>query len=174
MIYANNNRKAVVDNSVYEAPKIRDVNDIKMVLKEFDPNNKINESSSVQISTKMRCATGGNDNRQQDLSISADVTACTHRSMVLEALGELLSRKRNCEKAADKYAKVERPIINGKVMSALPVTQSIKELSIDEVIYRVTGGKRDDIYIVWKLDDGFNYKYDIFSHKLTREKHDAC
>jgi len=46
-------------------------------------------------------------------------------------------------------------------------------LAIDPIISRLLGAYRDNELICWDLADGYTYRYDIFTHKLSRVKGNA-
>lgn len=147
------------------------VDDIKRVLSELDPHNRVNSPMSdapvsAQISTK-------NAQKQNiTVNVSANTSSKTHRDMILEAIGMLRKRRELSEKLESQKKPV---LVNGREMNAPDLLNLTSKLAIDPIIERVTGGHRDGELICWDLDDGYTYKYDIFRHKLTRiqrERHD--
>ena len=58
--------------------------------------------------------------------------------------------------------------VNGKVVEGIAVNKSNKAWNpVDQYIKRYAGAKRDGYLIVWDLG-GYEYRYDIFAHKLTK------
>lgn len=151
-----------------ETPKVNSVNDIKKVITELDPGNRLNMPMSDQVITTS-LDSRDKDNRQVTYQVSAKTKTKTHRDIIIEGL-DIIRRRQQL--AADIESQAQPVTVNGRVMHAPPLINPDTELSIDPIIKRVTGGYRNGIYICWDLPDGYTYKYDAFVHRLTRIKRD--
>ncbi len=151
-------------------PTIRTIDDIKMVLKEFDPKHKDNAiQAEPAIVAKVRGRIDDSSNHHVDFQASAKLKSLTHRSMLLDALKVIAERR----DLADKMDASEEPLfVDGKPMRRVAAIQTNMEFPIDSVIRRVMGGYRDGLDVCWDLDDGYTYRYNVFDHSLARRKQD--
>lgn len=149
-------------------PTISTVEDIKLVLREFDPKHKNNAVQAEPVITaKMRGRLDDRSDHHIDFQASAKPSSLTHRSMLLAALKDLSERR----ELAMKMDVSEEPIyIDGKPMRRPAAIQTDMELPIDSVIRRVMGGYRDELDVCWDLSDGYTYRYCVFDHSLSRRK----
>ena len=161
---ARKNAASVNEQSAYEAVIIRTIDDIKKVIDELSPNRN-NNTKTTTVSTVM---TFRNDkNVKINQSVSAKVSEQSHRDMIMDGISVLRNRKEIVEKIGNNCGEV---LVNGKTMKSPPVINLTSELPIDQIIGHVTGGYRDGEHICWDLD-GYQYRFDIFMHNLTRVKH---
>lgn len=150
---------------VLKPVEVRTVNDIKNVLREFDPSNNP-KHQDVPLRTQVDVNDGG---RTKTFAVSANTKSKSKRDHIIEGLNIIKNR---IEKSA-KYDDVRLVEINGREVRPPRVGDSINSHTwVDSIIKQWMGGKRDNTIIYWDLDDGYRYKYDIFNHKLTRVRNE--
>lgn len=144
-------------------PKVLDpvvvtsMQDIKSVVAEFDPK-KNPESHDIEIKTLL-------ESEGETFEVRANTKSRSKRDMLVEGLELIKKRIEVTESVGNEGESVE---INGHAMRPIPISSGVEGKSwVDPLIKQWTGGYREGIYICWNLD-GFQYRYDIFAHKLTR------
>jgi hypothetical protein len=159
-------QQAQANEQQAQAPQVRTIADIKRVLKELDPSNKVNApQSNTPIVTQMN----GNDDKDRPVvfQVTANSTSKTHRDIIRDGIDVIRQRRLTAERFG--HEKQEEPVIvNGRPMTPPPLLNLESALGVDPIIERVTGGYRTGELICWDLADGFTYKYNIFEHRLTR------
>jgi hypothetical protein len=168
---AINRQQRVRDNArAFQPPDIHNADDIKRVLINLDPHNKLNiNAGNITISTNMVGTIDGHT--QRAFSVNATTTTQTYRQMIIEAFA-LIKRREEAANNLTKSANTE-VLINGKSMTPPPVIDMQPRLAVDSVIERLLGGHRDGLRIRWDLADGYSYFYDVMQHRLTRTQRDA-
>lgn len=152
--------------SILNPVKISTVEDIKNVLKQLDPKAPFTKDM-VPLSTSMT-AIGEND-QEKLYNVTAHSSSKSKRTMLIEGMDVV---KRHLE-LHDK-SKTAAPVrVNGVDMYPAVAKTADKLSNIDPIVKQWTGGVRQGLLIVWSLDDGYDYKYDIYEHSLSRVKRDA-
>lgn len=145
--------------------EIRSVADIKTVLLELDPKTAL-DGPPITISTDLV----GEDETgtRRTYRVSAPTRSKSKRTMLLEGM-EVVKRHQSVRQSQlDRSQPIE---INGRqVLPPMPPIDSRN--SIDPLIRQWLGGSREGLLVTWDLHDGYQYRYDIFEHKLTRAKTD--
>jgi hypothetical protein len=135
--------------------------DIKRVVAEFDPHRNP-EQVEIPLETFLEAQEDGKKNVYQ---VSASTKSKSKRDMLVEGLTIVKNRE---EAAGELQAGGEEVEINGRPMRPAKLNSATGRTWVDPLIVQWTGGRRDGTYIVWDLEDGFTYKYDIFAHRLSR------
>jgi len=150
----------------FESPVVRTASDIKRVLAQLEPNSRLNiKTDDVTLATNM-IGTDAN-NRSQTYHVSAKTKTNSARDILIEGLNIIKQREETAQAVRDKRAVVA---VDGKEMKSPPVIAENNFSSVDPIISRTLGGYRSSYFIQWDLADGFTYRYDIYSHRLTRFK----
>lgn len=149
---------------IFEPARVNNTADLKRVLAEFDPNRSA--AQSVPLNARL---TGEDESgKQQTYEVHATTEGQSKRSILLEGFGMIKRRK---EVQAEQATKVKPILINGKEVAPASL-QADGRTWVDPLVERWLGAYRDGLFICWNLD-GVTYKYDIFEHKLFRQKIDA-
>lgn len=144
---------------------VSSVNDIKKIIAQFDPKND-QPSPTVPISTQMEIMVDG---KKMSYKLSTTTKSKSRRELVIDALGTL---KKQHEALSTSQA--EMPEVNGIKLPDLPEVGNINyKTTIDSLIRQWFGAYRDGCDICWDLNDGYTYKYDIFTHTLRRAMRNA-
>ena len=138
--------------------KVRTVEDIRRVLAEFDPSRDRGESVA-EIKGEIA---GSVDGKTKPLVVSAKSVGKTKRQLLVEAIEHITEAIKNSER---EVAPVE---INGKLVQPAKMPFARAYSYIDPMIAQWLDAKRDGTIIYWDLSDGYRYKYEPVSHKLTR------
>jgi len=149
---------------------VETVQDIQRVLAQLDPNHRLNKGSGVvNMSTDVRGT--GSEDKSYNFSVNATSLDQSYREIILRGLQ--MVRDRNA--AAGEIANKEMPVIVDDVAMVPPkVIGQSGALSIDPIINRLLGAYRDNELICWDLADGYTYRYDISTHKLSRVERNAA
>jgi hypothetical protein len=154
------------EKNAFVTPTINSQDDIKRVIDTLSPNHKDNiKSTPSTVSTTMQVT--NKDGRRINQQVSAKVSSQSHRDMILEALGIIKKRKEAQNELDLNGGEV---LVNGKPMKSPPLLNTDSNLPVDPIIERITGGYREEDVICWDLE-GFQYRYNIFEHRLARVKH---
>ena len=137
------------------------MNDIKNVVAEFDPVRNPRQAD-IPLSTTLEAHEDGKKNVYQ---VSASTRSKSKRDMLIEGLTIIKNREAVAEELEQSGEIVE---VDGKPMKPVVLNNKTSRSWIDPLISQWTGGIREGIFIVWMLDDGYKYKYDVFLHKLTK------
>ena len=151
-----------LNDEVLKPVEIRSVADIQRVLAELDPA-KNQTFSEIPISTLLKEVEGG---KNVTYSVSSSTKSKSKRDILVDGL--TLIKKRE-QATPDIINAVEDVEINGRKVKP-PVLRSNTEGHswVDPLIKQWTGGKREGTLITWDMQDGYQYRYEIFTHKLTR------
>jgi hypothetical protein len=142
--------------------EVRTLADIKRVVAEFDPKRNP-QQADVPVSARMEEVVDG---QRITYQASASTRSKSKRDMLIDGLKLIKAR----EEAADELEHAGEPVeINGKVMKPAVLNTSTEGYSwVDPLIRQWTGGTRKGTLITWNLGDGYEYRYEIFTHSLTR------
>jgi hypothetical protein len=144
---------------------VRSVNDIKRVLAEFDP--KANpDRGELTISTTLMGE--DKDGKKILYKVSAPTRSKSKRTLLLEGFQLIKNRLDTRELAKEE---VEPILVNGRAM-APPIPPTDGRMHIDPLIGHWLDARRIGLLVVWEFGDGWQYRYDIFEHRLTRVKLD--
>lgn len=140
---------------------VRTMDDIKIILSEIDPaRTTINKD--IDIVTLMDVPNGAANQRYQ---VTAKSRSKTKREYLLEGM-EIVKKTIEISR--------EEPIatmVNGiEVRPARMLDRTTMRAWVDNLISHWLGAAREGLLITWKLDDGYQYNYEIYGHKLTRTK----
>jgi len=151
---------------VLQPVAVYQVDDIKRVLSEIDPKNT-RPAPEIQLAALLSAMEDGKNNTYR---VTAVTKSRSKREMLLEGMDLI---KRQIE-ATDQIAeKLEPTEVNGVLMQPPKFGKAGKgQTWIDPLIRHWLGGYRDGLTICWDLD-GYQYRYDIYEHKLGRVKHEA-
>lgn len=142
--------------------EIRSVSDIQRVLAELDPA-KNQSHSEIPISTMLNVVDGG---KNVTYSVSSSTKSKSKRDILVDGL-TLIKKREQAD--PDIVNSVEDIEINGrKVKPAVLRSNTEGHTWVDPLIKQWTGGKREGTLITWDMQDGYQYRYEIFTHKLTR------
>lgn len=152
--------------SVADPVIVRRFDDIRRVLGEIDPHNN-NIAAAVQIHADMNYNENG---KNVTYRVSAPSRSKSKREMIIEGLDIL---KRQMDVINSKPSDDDAIEVNGIQMKAPSLGAGDKSRAwVDPLIKHWLGGYRRGLTICWDID-GFHYQYDIYTHKLTREKIEA-
>lgn len=140
---------------------VRTMDDIKIVLSEIDPA-RATTSKDIDIVTLMDVPNGMPNQRYQ---VTAKTRSKTKREYLIEGM-EIV-------KKTIEFSQ-EQPIstmVNGiEVKPARMLDRTTMRAWVDNLISHWLGAAREGLLITWKLEDGYQYNYEIYGHKLTRTK----
>lgn len=141
---------------------VHTIDDIKRVVAEFDPIRNPRQVE-VPLSTTMEAQEDGKRNVYQ---VSAPTRSKSKRDMLIEGLEIIKKREEAAEELASAGQETE---VNGRPMKPAILNNNIEGRSwIDPLIHQWMGGIREGTLIVWELNDGYKYKYNVFTHRLIR------
>jgi hypothetical protein len=143
-----------------QIPKIsvKTVDEIRRLLMEFDPSKDRGESV-VEVKGDLP---GNVDGNTKPIQVSAKSVGKTKRQLLVEAIEKIAEAIKISE------MDVEAIEINGKLMKPAKTPAAQIASYIDPMISQWLDAKRDGTIIYWDLQDGYRYKYEPISHKLTR------
>jgi hypothetical protein len=138
------------------------LNDIKRLVSELDPRRN---PPQVDIPLAANLLV-----REDNKDIVYRAEANTRSKSRRDTLVEGLSIIKNRVEVSDKMEGAQEPIeVNGIPMKPAQIGNGVVGQNwVDPLIKHWLGGYRDGILICWNLNDGFVYRYDIFTHKLIR------
>ena len=145
-------------------PEITTVDDIRRVLVILDPSSRAN-TQSEEISLSAQLVGTDQNNERQTYKVSAKAKAQSYRDILLKGFELIKQRRDLAEEASEARVPVE---VNGTAMVPPQVLADPDFIAIDPIIKRLLSGYRSGMFIQWDLSDGYTYKYDIYTHKLTR------
>lgn len=137
---------------------VNTVEDIRRLLFEFDPSRDRGESVA-EIKGDLPSNVDGN---QRTIQVSAKSVGKTKRQLLVEAVEKIAEAIKLSE------VEVEAVQINGRPMKPAKTPAAQMGSYIDPMISQWLDAKRDGTTIYWDLKDGYRYKYEPVSHKLTR------
>jgi hypothetical protein len=140
---------------------VRTVDDIKIILSDLDPARSV-ASKDIDIVTLMDVPNGNPNQRYQ---VTAKTRSKTRREYLIEGM-EIVRKTIEISE--------EEPIVtmvNGiEVKPARMLDRTTMRAWVDNLISHWLGAAREGLLITWKLEDGYQYNYEIYGHKLTRTK----
>lgn len=144
--------KERLGKEIFDAVKVSTIQDLQQLLKDLDPaNNYIDNKQTDAVVTV--------DNENYKLAI--ETVSRPKREVLLHGFKQLRHKSALANSTAI--------IINNVEMKSATNNGIHSWCWVDDLIKRWLGGYRDGLLICWKLND-YVYKYDIFEHKLTRDK----
>lgn len=151
-----------LDPDILKPVEITSVSDIKRILVELDPNtNKTH--AEIPISTMLNEVEGG---KNVTYSVRSVTKSKSKRDILLDGLSLIKKRE---EVSNDIIESTEEIEIDGKKVKPAILKSNIEGHTwVDPLIKQWTGGRREGTLIVWDMNDGYQYRYEIFAHKLTR------
>jgi len=150
--------------SILDPVKVESVDDIRRVLDELDPA-KNKSQRNVNVATTML---SNDDGKNVKYNVNANTKSKSKRDMLVEGF-ELIKKRVDVLESAKADTQVV--LINGKEMKPASISTSTDSHSwVDPLVKQWTGGNREGLFITWDINDGYKYKYEIFSHKFTRVK----
>jgi len=156
-----------LDQKIFEPVAVNTVDDIKRVIAELHPERQV-RSVPVTLSTVL----SGQDEEGtiRQFQVSADTYSQTKRAILLEGFTAIRNQR-----DANAIAQIQStPImINGVEMRPAQIGHDGSIVSwIDALIDKWFAAKRRGMVMYWVIN-GYEYHYDIFTHKLTRVFLDA-
>lgn len=147
---------------VFKPVIVSTVNDIKKVVAQFDPAHNP-RPTEVPMHARLEANEDGKRNVYQ---VETVTRSKTKRDILTEGLTIIKNREQAAKELATAGQTVE---INGKLMKPAVLNNDIDGRSwIDPLIRQWTGGEREGIFVIWELNDGYKYKYNVFEHALSR------
>ena len=144
--------------------EVRTISDIKRIVAEFDPTRNPKQAD-ILLSTLLEEV---EDGKKITYQVSANTRSKSKRDMLIDGFELIRKRQDAAEELKSAGEAVE---INGRAMKPAMLNSNIEGHSwVDPLIAQWTGGIRKGTLIVWNLDDGYEYRYEIFNHQLTRAK----
>jgi len=167
---AERQARAEANKHKFGPPQVSSVGDIQRVVAQLDPTNRLNTQSGIsQVATTMRGNQEGT--RSQGMfAVRSESADKSYRDILLEGLRTLRSRQDAVKKAMASAMPVE---VDDRPMMPPPIIDKDVSMSIDPIIERLLGGRREGELVCWDLADGYTYKYNVFEHRLTRVPRDA-
>jgi hypothetical protein len=151
-----------LSKDILKPVEVRTLSDIKRVVADFDPARNP-QQASIPISARMEELVDG---QRVVYRATADTKSKSKRDMLLEGLALIRDRQE-----ADKNLKqAGEPIeVDGRLMKPATLSSNIEGHNwVDPLIGQWTGGIRKGTLITWDLGDGYEYRYDVFAHELSR------
>jgi arginine repressor len=140
---------------------VRTVDDIKIILSEIDPS-RTTASKDIDIMTLMDVPNGKPNERYR---VTAKTRSKTRREYLIEGM-EIV--RKTIEISNEEQIAT---IVNGiEVRPARMLDRTTMRAWVDNLISHWLGAAREGLLITWKLEDGYQYNYEIYGHKLTRTK----
>lgn len=150
---------------ILDPPQIRTADDIKRLLIDLDPR-RTNTDAGKEIQTTL--AAPDSDGKMQTYVVRASTRSQTKREMIIAALLAIKSKAEIGAKAETLHQATE---VNGSVMRPADVGKVGNAMSwIDPLINKWFAAERRGLLLCWSLADGYEYRYDIFAHRLERER----
>jgi hypothetical protein len=141
--------------------QVNTLSDIQAVVAQFGPNSDL-KPQSIPIQTLLEESEDGN---RVLYRVSSETKSKSRRSILIEGLDLI---KKRLESPDDEVESLE---INGKLMKPATMKKSADGLTwVDPLIKQWTGGTRKNTLITWDIKDGYEYRYEIYTHSLTRIK----
>jgi len=153
-------QKRRISKENFAPPTVQSINDIKRILSEFSPSNRIDKPES-NVGGLVEATVDG---KKRVFNVKAETKSKTKRDILLEGMTVIKERAES-----DKNHAPSTVTINGKEIQPLKVGNDIQSyFNIDPLIERWFNAKRDGLTIYWELEDG-RYNYDPFKHRLTKQ-----
>lgn len=147
---------------VLKPVEVHSLSDIKRVVAELDPRRNPPQVD-IPLAANMVVR---EDNRDVVYRAEANTRSKSRRDMLIEGLTIIKNRV----ELSDRMDVMGEPVeVNGVPMKPAHIGNGVQGQNwVDPLIRQWLGGFRDGIIICWDLNDGYIYRYDIFTHKLTR------
>ena len=142
--------------------EVHSLNDIKRIVAEFEPKRNARQIE-IPLNTFLEEVENG---KKITYKVSAKTRSKSKREILIDGLN--LIKERN--KISKELHVAGEPIeIDGRIMRPAVLNSSTDGHSwVDPLIKQWTGGVRLGTLITWNLGDGYEYRYEIFTHSLTR------
>lgn len=148
-------------DSIFQAPAIRSLTDIKRVLSILDPRRATDRD--VTIATELHGETDSGSVAR--FAVRSRSESQSQRSLLLNAFAIMKRRLQAEERISNNIVPIE---VNGKEMRPAPNRAASQFVALDNILERWLGAKRSGLFIYWDLSDG-RYLYDIFEHRLFKD-----
>lgn len=146
---------------IFNEVGVRSLIDIKRVLYELDPSRAIG-STDVALSTQIEAE--DESGRMKKFAVKATAPSQSRRDILLAAFRILRER----QQVNERYGREVAPVmVNGRPMRPALKDTTNSYMWVDPLLKRWLGATRQGTFICWDLGD-YLYRYDIFSHRLTR------
>lgn len=140
--------------------EIRSLNDIQGVLAQLNPTNNT-PAAPIPIETQLEV---DEDGKKVRYKVSATTKSKSKRDILIEGF-DLIKKRID----ATYQEQAEELEINGKTMRPATMRSNVDGISwVDPLIKQWTGGTRKGVLITWDIQDGHEYRYEIYSHRLTK------
>lgn len=150
-----------LNQEILKPAEVRTLSDIQAVVAQFSPNNDP-KSPPVPIQTLLE---ESEDGGRVVYQVSSETKSKSRRSILIDGLDLI---KKRLESPNDEVESLE---VNGKMMKPAAMKNSVDGLTwVDPLIKQWTGGTRKNTLITWDIKDGYEYRYEIYTHSLTRIK----
>lgn len=152
-----------LSTAILQPTVVSNVDDLKRVLSVVDPKNA-KAAPEIELAAILNAIEDGKNNTYR---VTATTKSKSMRDMLLDGM-ELVKRQINANNTiAENLDPVE---VNGIMMKPPKFGKGGKgETWVDPLIRHWLGGYRDGLTICWDLDE-YQYRYDIYEHKLGRVK----
>jgi len=149
-----------LDESVLDPVEVRSINDIKRLIAEFDPV-RVKQYDTINIKANLI--------DDDTYSVNADTKSRSKREILLEGL-TIIKNRMEAQKSDDVPVPIE---VNGRLMEPAFVANVEDSITwVDPLLNQWLGATRKGLLICWDID-GYEYRYRIFDHKLTRVSKNA-
>jgi hypothetical protein len=157
--------KRLDPSKVAKPVEVETLADVKRVLSEFDPSFKANHKQrEIPVATEMTIL---DSSGPVTYKVEAPTKSKSKRDLLLEGL-DVIKGRANIEEQLQTNDD-EDLVVNGRNMKPAPLGNGVTGMSwVDPLIKHRLGGRRDGMVICWDLKDGYTYRYDAFTHNLTR------
>lgn len=156
------NQQKLDPEQVLKPVIVSTINDLKRVVAEFDPARNP-QQVDIPLNAFLE---DQEDGKRNVYKVTSKTRSKSKRDMLIEGLTLIQKRE---EAAAELELTGELTEVNGRPMKPAILNRNTNgRCWIDPLINQWTGGTREGIFIVWELNDGYKYKYDVFEHKLSR------
>ncbi len=135
--------------NILDPVKVNNINDIKKLLVELDPNRS-KTFSDIPVSVSI-------ESEGKTYDVGTTTKSRTKREILIEGF-DIIRKRLNISQESEMN-------INGRIVKFNLLNPMECQNWIDPLIKQWFGGHRDGLYICWKIGDD-TYKYDIYEHKL--------
>lgn len=142
--------------------EVHSVADIKRLVAALDPHLNPPQAD-IPLTADLTAPDGG---KSVIYRVETNTRSKSRRDMLVEGLTIIKKRVELSVKMQESGEPIE---VNGVEMRPAQIGNGIKGNTwVDPLIRQWLGGFRDGTTICWDLNDGYIYRYDIFTHRLTR------
>lgn len=146
---------------VFEAPKVKSLDDIRRLLVELDPTRSTKDVKPV----KAQLVGKSSDGDPVKYALTMPITSQSKYSLLLDGFIALQTQQEAFEKSRTE---AEPVLVNGREMRPVVPNPVSTHYWVDDVIARWLGATREGLFICWHMPGGLVYKYDIFQHRLFK------